>query len=57
MENTNEKGLYQVAEIQLAYKSNVKPSARSKVNGSRDASNILKNLGMNPELSYWNNSK
>ena len=42
MENTNEKRLYQVAEIQLTYKSNVKPSLRPKVNGSRDAFNILK---------------
>src|SRR6185295_8452674 len=42
MESTNEKRLYQVAEIQLTYKSNVKPSLRPKVNGSRDAFNILK---------------
>ena len=42
MENTNEKRLYQVAEIQLTYKSNVKPSLRPKINGSRDAFNILK---------------
>lgn len=42
MESTNEKRLYQVAEIQLTYKSNVKPSLRPKVNGSRDSFNILK---------------
>ena len=42
MENTNEKRLYQVAEIQLTYKSDVKPSLRPKINGSRDAFNILK---------------
>jgi DNA repair protein RadC len=42
MENTNEKRLYQVAEIQLIYKSNVKPSLRPKIDGSRDAFNILK---------------
>jgi len=42
MENTNEKRLYQVAEIQLTYKSNVKPSLRPKITGSRDAFNILK---------------
>ena len=42
MENTNENRQYQVAEIQLTYKSNVKPSLRPKVNGSRDAFNILK---------------
>lgn len=42
MENTNEKRLYQVAEIQLTYKSNVKPSLRPKISTSRDAFNILK---------------
>lgn len=42
MENTKENRQYQVAEIQLTYKSNVKPSLRPKINGSRDAFNILK---------------
>ena len=42
MENTNENKLYQVAEIQLTYKSNVKPSLRPKISTSRDAFNILK---------------
>src|SRR5258706_10436635 len=42
MENTNVKSLLDVAEILLTYKSNVKPSLRPKVNGSRDAFNILK---------------
>jgi DNA repair protein RadC len=42
MENTNEKRLYQVAEIQLTYKSNVKPSLRPKICTSKDAFNILK---------------
>jgi DNA repair protein RadC len=42
MENTNEKRLYEVAEIQLTYKSNVKPSLRPKISTSRDAFNILK---------------
>ena len=42
MESTNENKLYQVAEIQLTYKSNVKPSQRPRINGSRDAFNILK---------------
>lgn len=42
MENTNENRLYQVAEIQLTYKSNVKPSLRPKISTSRDAFNILK---------------
>lgn len=42
MESTNEKKQYEVAEIQLSYKSNVKPSLRPKINGSREAFNILK---------------
>jgi DNA repair protein RadC len=42
MENTNENRLYQVAEIQLTYKSNVKPSLRPKICSSKDAFNILK---------------
>ena len=41
MENTNEKRLYQVAEIQLTFKSHVKPSLRPKIAGSRDAYNVL----------------
>lgn len=41
MENTNENKLYEVAEIQLTYKSTVKPSLRLKINSSRDAYNIL----------------
>ena len=41
MENTTEKRLYQMEEIQLTYKSNVKPSLRPKINGSRDAFDIL----------------
>lgn len=42
MENTNEKRLLEVAEIQLTYKSNVKPSLRPKISTSRDAFTILK---------------
>lgn len=42
MESTNENKLYQVAEIQLTYKSNVKPSQRPKITGSKDAFSILK---------------
>jgi len=42
MESTNENKMYQVAEIQLTYKSNVKPSQRPRISGSRDAFNILK---------------
>ena len=42
MENTNEKKMYEVAEIQLTYKSNVKPSLRPKINDSKDAYELLK---------------
>jgi len=43
MESTNEKKQWQVAEIQLAYKSNVKPSQRPKLLTSKDAFEILRN--------------
>jgi len=49
MENANGKRLYEVAEIQLIYKSDVKPSLRPKVNGSKDAYNVL--------LENWDDSK
>ncbi len=42
MENTNDQTKqFQVAEIQLSYKSNVKPSLRPKITGSRDCYQIL----------------
>jgi len=41
MENTNEKRIYQVAEIQLVYKTNVKPSLRPKIACSKDAYELL----------------
>src|SRR5258706_1005965 len=40
---------HQVAEIQLSYKSTVKPSLRPKITGSRDAYNVL--------LENWDGSK
>src|SRR5882762_7110937 len=49
MENTNGKKLYEVAEIQLIYKSDVKPSLRPKVNGAKDTYNVL--------LENWDDSK
>jgi DNA repair protein RadC len=49
MENTNEKRQYQVAEIQLTYRSGVKPSLRPKITGSKDAYNVL--------LENWDDSK
>ncbi len=48
METTNEKKQWEVAEIQLSYKSNVKPSLRPKITSSRDAHEVLKQV--------WNDS-
>ncbi len=42
MENSNDQSKqFQVAEIQLSYKSNVKPSLRPKIMASRDCYQIL----------------
>lgn len=41
MENAKEPRQYQVAEIQLIYKSNVKPSERPKISTSKDARDVL----------------
>ncbi len=42
MENIkNQINIHKVAEIQLSYKSNVKPSLRPKISTSRDAADIL----------------
>ena len=49
MESTKEKRQYQVAEIQLIYKSNVKPSLRPKINCSKDACNVFRET--------WDDSK
>jgi DNA repair protein RadC len=49
MENTNEKRQFEVAEIQLSYRTNVKPSLRPKINSSVDTHNIL--------LKSWDDSK
>lgn len=43
MENTNDQlKQFQAAEIQLSYKSNVKPSLRPKISVSRDACEVLR---------------
>jgi len=43
MENLNDQSKqFQVAEIQLTYRSNVKPSLRPKINRSNDACEILR---------------
>jgi DNA repair protein RadC len=49
MENTKEIRKYQVAEIQLIYKSNVKPSLRPRISGSMDAYQVL--------LESWDDNK
>ena len=49
MENTNEFAQYQVAEVQLVYKSKVKPSQRPKITSSRDAQQIF--------MSCWDDTK
>jgi DNA repair protein RadC len=49
MESTNEKSLWNVAEIQLSYKNNVKLSQRPIVRCSKDAYNIF--------LQSWDKSK
>ena len=49
MENTNEFAQYQVAEVQLVYKSKVKPSQRPKITSSRDAQQIF--------MSCWDDNK
>ena len=49
MENNNGKRFYAVAEIRLTYKSDVKPSQRPKINGSKDAYNVF--------LENWDDSK
>ncbi len=48
MESTQLNKQWQVAEIQLSYKSNVKPSLRPKITSSRDAHEVLKRV--------WNDS-
>lgn len=47
MENLRKN--YQVAEIQLSYKSNVKASLRPKINNSRDAYEVF--------ISNWDDTK
>lgn len=42
MESTNEKKQFEVAEIQLTYKSTVKASMRPKITGSKDAEQVLR---------------
>jgi len=49
MENKKEQRQYEVAEIQLIYKSTVKPSLRPKVRTSQDARDVL--------MANWDDTK
>jgi DNA repair protein RadC len=49
MESTKEIRQLEVSEIQLSYKPKVKPSARPKINSSKEAYEIL--------IRYWDDSK
>jgi len=49
METTTSKLQFEVAEIQLSYKSKVKPSLRPKINSSREAYEVL--------LQTWDEDK
>jgi DNA repair protein RadC len=42
MESTNEKRQFEVAEIQLSYKSKVAASSRPKISSSKDAEKVLR---------------
>jgi DNA repair protein RadC len=44
MESTNDKTLFEVAEIQLSYKSNLKPSLLPKISNSRDCVEIFRKI-------------
>ena len=44
MESTNEKTLFEVAEIQLSYKSKVKASMRPKIECSKDAEKVFRQV-------------
>jgi len=49
MENTQDKKQFGVAEIQLTYKTQVKPSERSQIRCSKDSFNVLQ--------SSWDGSR
>jgi hypothetical protein len=42
MESTNEKTLFEVAEIQLSYRSKVKASLRPRISRSKDVEEVLR---------------
>ncbi|MBL0741072.1 JAB domain-containing protein [Chryseolinea lacunae] len=47
--NTNQSKQFEVAEIELSYKSSVKPSSRAKISSSKDAGALL--------MQSWDMSK
>jgi DNA repair protein RadC len=49
MESTNENTLFEVAEIELSYRSKVKASLRPKINSSKDVYAVLR--------KHWDDSK
>lgn len=49
MENSIQENLFQVSEVQLAYKTKVKPSQRPSIKSSKDAYEIL--------INHWDRDK
>lgn len=49
MENSTQENLFQVSEVQLAYKTKVKPSQRPSIKSSKDAYEIL--------INHWESDK
>jgi DNA repair protein RadC len=52
MESTNEKTLFEVAEIQLSYKSKVKASQRPKIECSKDAEKVFRQVWDNNKMEF-----
>jgi DNA repair protein RadC len=52
MESTNEKSVFEVAEINLSYKSKVKPSQRPKIECSKDAEKVLRQIWNSDQLEF-----
>lgn len=52
MERTSTEILFQVAEIELTYKSKVKPSQRPQITGSNDAYKILLQIWEDGKLEF-----
>jgi DNA repair protein RadC len=52
MESTNEKILLEVAEIQLSYRPKVKASLRPKIECSKDAERVLRQILDSDKLEF-----